>query len=106
MPKYLFQVNYVGAGIQGLLNEGGSSRRDAVEQLIESAGGTIESFYYALGDTDLYVIADFPDHAAATSLVLTVTATGRVTCKTTVLLRPEEIDEAVKKTLSYRPPGQ
>lgn len=63
-------------------------------------------FHYAFGDTDLYVIADFPDHAAVTSLVLTVTATGGITCRTTVLMKPEEIDEAVKKTLSYRPPGQ
>ena len=106
MAKYLFQVNYIGEGIKGLLKEGGSSRGNAVEKLVKSAGGTIESFYYAFGDTDLYVIADFPDHAAVTSLVLTVTATGGITCRTTVLMKPEEIDEAVKKTLSYRPPGQ
>jgi len=106
MPKYLIQANYVGEGIKGLLKEGGSSRRAAVEKLVKSLGGTVEAYYYALGDTDLYVIVDVPDHASVTALVLTVTSTGTVTIKTTVLLTPEEMDEAAKKHPSYRPPGQ
>ena len=106
MSKYLVQANYVGEGIKGLLKEGGSSRRAVVEKLFKSMGGTVEAFYYAFGDTDLYVIADLPDDATAAALVLTVTSTGTVTCKTTVLMTPEEIDEAAKKTPSYRSPGQ
>lgn len=106
MPKYLVQVNYVGEGVKGLLKDGGSKRRAVVEKLFKSMGGTIEAFYYAFGDTDLYMIGDFPDHAAVAAMVLTVTATGMVTCKTTVLLTPEEVDEAAKMTPSYSPPGQ
>ena len=106
MAKYLVQVNYVGEGIKGLLKDGGSARRAVVEKLFKSLGGTIEAFYYAFGDTDLYIIGDFPDHAAVTAGVLTVTSTGTVTCKTTVLLTPEEIDEAAKKTPIYSPPGK
>jgi len=105
MAKYLFQVNYVGEGVKGLLHDGGSKRRDVVEKLFKSLGGTIEAYYYAFGDTDLYIIAEIPDHATAAAGVLTVTATGTVTCKTTVLLTPEEIDEAAKKTPMYSPPG-
>jgi hypothetical protein len=33
MPKYLIQANYVGEGLKGLLREGGSGRRAAVEKL-------------------------------------------------------------------------
>ena len=106
MPKYLAQVNYVGEGIKGLLKDGGSKRRAVLEKLFTSMGGTVEAFYYAFGDTDLYIICDAPDHATVTAIVLTVTATGAATVKTTVLLTPEEIDEAAKKTPSYRPPGQ
>ena len=106
MSKYLVQVNYVGEGIKGLLNDGGSKRHKVVEKLAQSLGGSIDSFYYALGDTDLYIIGDFPDHATVSALVLTVTATGTVTCKTTVLLSPEEIDEASKKTPNYKSPGK
>ncbi len=64
MAKYLIQANYVGEGIKGLLKEGGSSRRAAVEKLAESLGGTIEAYYYAFGDTDLFVIADMPDNVS------------------------------------------
>jgi uncharacterized protein with GYD domain len=106
MPKYLAQCNYVGEGLKGLLKEGGSSRRAIVEKLVKSLGGTVEAFYYAFGETDLYVIADVPDNVSMTAIALTVNATGTVTVKTTVLITPEEVDEAAKKSPSYRPPGQ
>jgi uncharacterized protein with GYD domain len=106
MAKYLFQVNYVGEGVKGLLKDGGSKRRAVIDKLFTSMGGTIESLYYAFGDTDLFIIGDFPDHAAVASCVLTVTATGTATVKTTVLLTPEEIDEAAKKSPTYSPPGR
>ena len=106
MPKYLIQANYVGEGIKGLLKEGGSSRRAVVEKLFESMGGKMEAFYYAFGDTDAYIIGDLPDNVTASTLILTVNSTGAVTCTTTVLMTPEEVDEAVKKTPSYRAPGQ
>ena len=106
MPKYLVQANYVGEGLKGLLKEGGTSRRAAVEKLFSSVGGKVEAFYYAFGDTDVFVIADVPDNVTAAALSLTVSASGSVTAKVTVLLTAEEIDAAAKKTLAYRPPGQ
>jgi len=106
MPKYLVQANYVGEGIKGLLKEGGSSRRAVVEKLFASLGGKVEAFYYAFGDTDLFVIADVPDNITAAALSLTVNAAGAATSRITVLLTPEEIDAAAKKTPIYRAPGQ
>ena len=106
MPKYLVSANYVGEGIKGLLKDGGSARQAAVEKLVGSMGGRVESMYYAFGETDLYVIADMPDNASMAALALTVGASGAATLKTTVLMTPEEVDEAAKKTPSYRPPGQ
>jgi len=106
MPKYLFQVNYVGEGVKGLLKDGGSKRRAITEKLFKSLGGSIDAYYYAFGDTDLYIIADLPNHAAATAGVLTTTATGALTVKTTVLLTPEDVDAAVKMTPTYSPPGK
>ena len=105
MPKYLFQVNYVGEGVKGLLKEGGTKRRAAAEQAAKSVGATMESFYYAFGDTDAYVIGDFPDNASAAALALTVSASGAATVKTTVLMTCEELDAAVKKSPVYRAPG-
>lgn len=106
MQKYLIQANYVGEGVKGVLKEGGTSRRAVVEKTVKSLGGTVEAFYYAFGETDVYVIIEFPDHASAAAFALTVGASGAATVKTTVLMTPEEVDEAAKKTPSYRAPGQ
>jgi len=106
MQKYLVQFNYTVEGVKGLLKEGGTSRRAATEKLIKSLGGTIEAYYFAFGEADGFVIADLPDNASMSAIALTVSASGAVTVKTTVLITPEQVDEAMKKTPSYRPPGQ
>ncbi len=106
MAKYLTQAKYIGDGLKGLLEEGGSKRREAIEKLLASVGGKVESFYYAFGDTDLFAIMDVPDNITAVALSLIVNSSGAATTKITVLLTPEEIDAAVKKTADYRPPGK
>ena len=106
MAKYLIQGNYVGEGVKGLLSEGGSSRREAVSKFLESVGGKLEAFYYAFGRTDVYAIADLPDHASAAAASLAANAAGAVKVKITVLMTPEEVDAAAKKAPDYRPPGQ
>jgi uncharacterized protein with GYD domain len=106
MPKYLVQGSYVGEGLTGLLKEGGSSRRAAVDAVIKGMGGTMESFYYAFGDDDVLGVAEFPDNATAAAFSLAVNATETLQVKTTVLMTPEEIDEAAKATVNFRPPGR
>lgn len=105
MAKYLFQANYTGKGLEGLLKEGGSSRRAAVEKAIQSMGGTMEAFYYTFGHKDVIVLADMPDNASAAGFSLLITGAGGATVSTTVLITPEEIDQATKKTIDYRLPG-
>ena len=105
MPKYLIHANYVGEGVKGLIKEGGTARRAAVKKLFSSLGGKLESFYYALGETDAFVIGDLPDNASAAAASLIVNSTGATTVRVTPLLTVEEIDEAAKKTPSYRAPG-
>ncbi len=56
MAEYLVPASYVGEGVVGLLKEGGSSRRDAVARAAEALGGSLDSMYYAFGDTDAFVI--------------------------------------------------
>ena len=106
MAKYLFQGSYTEEGLKGLLKEGGSKRREAAEQVIKSGGGTLEAYYFGFGDNDFYVIADMPDNVSSTAVSLVVNGSGAVNVKTVVLLTPEEVDRAVKKTVDYRPPGQ
>lgn len=105
MAKYLIAANYKVEGIKGLLKEGGSGRRQAVDKVLASVGGKVESFYYAFGDTDAYVVVDVPDNITAAAIALTVGASGAVNLKTTVLMTPEEVDQAIKKSPAYRAPG-
>jgi len=107
MPKYLVQASYTAEGTRGLLKGGGgTARRAAVQQLAQGLEGKVESLYYGFGDDDVFVILDLPDHISAAAIALTVRASGAVSLKTTVLLTPEEIDQAARKTVHYRAPGQ
>ena len=106
MPKYLFSGSYIGEGIKGLLKDGGSGRKEAVEKLITSLGGKVESLYFAFGADDFFIIAEAPDNIKAAAGALIASATGAVAVKTTVLLTPEEVDEVSKISVDYRPPGQ
>ena len=105
MTRYLIQASYTAEGVRGLLKDGGSSRRAAVAKMIEGLGGVSESFYYAFGENDVYAIAQLPDNATAAAVSLAIAASGAVTSKIVVLLTPEEVDEAAKKTVAYRAPG-
>jgi uncharacterized protein with GYD domain len=105
MAKYLLQVNYTLDGVRGLLAQGGSKRKAAAQAAAKSAGGKVDSFYFAFGSTDVYVTAELPDNAAAAALALTISAGGGATVATTVLLTPEEIDSSAGANVKYRPPG-
>ena len=105
MPKFLIEATYTRDGVKGVQSEGGTSRRDAVAQVAESVGGRLESFYFAFGDLDAYVIVDLPDNESAAAVALTVNAAGGATVKTVVLLTPEEVDAAARRSVEYRPPG-
>ena len=106
MPKYFFRASYTTDGIRGLLMDGGTKRREVVEQVATSAGGSIESFYYAFGKDDVIVIAEAPDDASAAAISLVVGASGSVDLQTTVLIPPETMDKASQKAVEYTPPGR
>jgi len=107
MKKYLIKGNYNNDGTKGLIQEGGTGRKNAVEKMLEGIGGRVESFYYAFGDADLYMIAELPDDISAASVALKVNAAGLVRIAMTILLTPEDIDEAASmKSIVYRAPGE
>ena len=105
MAKYMLIGSYTADGAKGVLKEGGSARVAAARAAIESAGGSLESFYFGFGTDDYYVTTEFPDHASAAAAALTVGASGTSRARTVVLLTPEEIDAASQKAVNFRPPG-
>ena len=106
MPKYLAHASYTVDGLKGLLKDGGSKRREVVEQVAKGLGGKLEAFYYAFGEDDVFAIFDLPDNVSAAAASLAINAAGTAKSKITVLLTPEEVDQATKTRVEYHPPGQ
>lgn len=106
MPHFMIQGSYSQQGVKGLLKDGGSARVQAVEELARSFGARVELFYFAFGGDDFVIILEGPDAVGQAAAMLLVGATGAVTnLRTTVLLTPDEVDEATRRTGTYRPPG-
>ncbi|MGW6735060.1 GYD domain-containing protein [Streptomyces sp. NPDC055013] len=106
MPKYLIQATYTPEGTKGLLKEGASGRRAAVEQVVAGLGGTVEAMYFAFGEHDFVCIVDFPDPVSMAAVSLTVKASGALHTRATPLLTLEEIDEAARREVAFRAPGK
>jgi uncharacterized protein with GYD domain len=106
MAKFLLKVRYDGGGLDGVLRNGGSARRQVADDLAKEVGGSVESFHFAFGDDDAIVICDLPDNKAAARLAMTVSASGRVSVTTVPLITVDEVDEiAAEQRLAYTPPG-
>jgi uncharacterized protein with GYD domain len=95
MPKYMFKASYTEKGLQDILSEGGSKRFEVMGNAIMKLGGKVEEFYFALGETDLYLIVDLPDRVSASAFSIVTNASESVKVKTVVLLTPEELDQAM-----------
>lgn len=104
MTRLLFEANCLGEGMTGLMREGGSKRRDAVVEALNSVGGSLESFYYAFGETDVLGVFEIPDQAAA-ALSVMINSAGTVRLRLKPLMTPEDLDAAASTTPSYRAPG-
>ncbi len=105
MAKYLVTAKYTAEGIKGVLKTGGTARSKAVGEAIKAMGGSMESFHYAFGADDVFVVVDLPDNPAAAALAMGISSTGLVGIRVVVLLTPAEIDDAAKRQVTYTPPG-
>jgi uncharacterized protein with GYD domain len=105
MAKYLAAVTYTAEGLRGLMAKGGTARVEASREFVASAGGSLESFYFALGSDDAYIVADLPDNVAAAATAMAAGATGMVVNRMVALLTADEVDQAAAATLTYQAPG-
>jgi uncharacterized protein with GYD domain len=106
MPKYLIEANYTAEGLKGLQKQKATSRRAVISKMIKELGGTVEAFYWAFGDRDAIVLLDLPNDTTAAAVALTISSSGLVHTKTTMLMTAEEVDKAFKTAVNYRPPGK
>ena len=105
MPKFLIEASYTAEGLRGLAKDKASGRQAIVKEALASVGGKLEAAYFALGDADVYVLCDCPDHVSAAALSLAVSSSGMVRTKTIPLLTVEETDRALAMKTGYRSPG-
>jgi uncharacterized protein with GYD domain len=105
MPKIMWSGSYTQQGTKGVLTDGGTKRREVIEKMLSSMGGRLECLYFSFGSDDVMLIADVPDNVSAAAIGLAVAASGSVHGRMTILLTPEEIDQATKKSPAYRAPG-
>lgn len=105
MPKYLVKANYTLDGLRGVKEKGAKSRADAVGEMIRGLGGTMESFFFAFGDADVYIVADLPDDETAAAIAFTVGAAGGATTSTVKLITVDQADAALGIGVDYVPPG-
>lgn len=107
MPKYLSLFKYSTDGNKGFLKDRAEAREAAVRKALDSVGGKFESMYWtAGGEYTGALIAHFPDSATAAAFTTVVNASGALSHFTSVeLLTSSEIDGALRKTMTYRPPG-
>ena len=106
MPKFLIEATYSAEGLRGLAKDKASGRQALVKEALASLGGKLEGAYFALGDADVYVLCDCPDHVSAAALSLAVSSSGLVRTKTVPLLTVEEADRALSMKTAYRAPGK
>jgi len=105
MPKYMFTGSFTEAGARGVAAEGGTKREQVVRDLFASLGGKMESYHFAFGSDDFFIIGELPDNAAAAAAALRTSASGAVHTRTVVLLTPAEVDRTSSLSPAYRAPG-
>ncbi len=105
MPKYLFEADYTPDGVKGLHQAGAASRVAAISDMCAGLGGSLDSFHFAFGSVDAYVVVDLPDDEAAAAAAFTVAASAVTHVRTIKLLTIEEADAAIGRAVAYRPPG-
>ena len=104
MPRFLYIVNYSPEGARGLMSAGGSARKSVVEKTASGMGGRLETFDFAFGSDDVYLLVDLPDARSAAAVSLTLNGSGVARTRTVVLMTPEEMDDAAGIHPDYQPP--
>jgi len=106
MPKYLVEATYTADGHKGLAKDKASGRKAAIASAAKKLGGKLDAIYFCLGEHDVILIVDMPDHVSVAALAAAACASGTSHTQTTTLLTVAEADEALSKTVAYKAPGE
>lgn len=107
MALYLTRFSYTPETWARLMNRP-EDRREAARKYIESVGGKLHGFWYALGPYDGYNLWEAPDDVSMAAVAIAISGGGALSkFETTSLLSVEDTLDALTKarTIAYRPPG-
>lgn len=108
MAQFLFQVAYTSASWATQVREHGNVL-ERIQPLLDGCRGSVTGCFYAFGEYDLILLADFPSAEEAAAFSLAATAGGSLkSIKTTPLLSVDQGITAMKRAeevgRSYHPP--
>jgi uncharacterized protein with GYD domain len=107
MSRYLIEAGFTSDSFAALVK----SPHDRIEQIgpvVASLDGSIETAYFAFGESDLILIVELPDNVSAAALSMAASASGGIRRhRTTPLLTMAESLRAMEKAsgIKYRPPS-
>jgi len=107
MPKYLLLFKYSSEGAKGLLKEKAAPREAEIRKTFAGMGGKVQEFYWATGgEHSGALVVDLPDAATKAAFLMVAQATGAFDIATTTeVITSSDLDQALAKTIAYRPPG-
>jgi len=108
MPRYLGFFRYSPEGAKGFLKQKAVAREAEIRKIYEGIGGKVEAVYWAAtgGEYNGTVVVELPDAATSAAFGMVIRASGAFdTVTVTEVLTSSELDRALAKTMTYRPPG-
>ena len=107
MPRYLTTIEFSPAAYKGLIDNP-HNRMEAGQPLFNSIGGTVEHYWFGVGENRAYIVFSAPDNSVDVQAVsMAVLSSGTaVKATTSLIITAEEGMAAAQKAaqLTYRSP--
>lgn len=107
MAKYLVLFNLTSETAKRFIAKP-SDRAAVIRELAESAGGSLESYYWMFGQYDGAAVFDLPDSRTMAAVSLSVTSSGAVSrFETHELFESGDLAAIAERAtaITYQPPG-
>jgi uncharacterized protein with GYD domain len=104
--RYFVRVVYTTEGMKDLQKRSATAAKATIVKFLESAGCKLETWYFDYTESTSYAINDCPDEIAVATLQATGTAAGFARATWRPVLSAEDMDVALAKSLTTRPPQQ
>ncbi len=95
MPKYVILANWTDQGAKNAKDT--VSRFEAAKRLVESKGGTFETFLWTLGPYDMVAVSEVPDDETGTAINLALASGGNIRTLTMRAFTADEMPRIIEK---------